>query len=58
MINGMLNKKVILDLIRNFIVFQEEKDSKENVTKVSKKVAAYHQYNAVNKALKNTIGTS
>ena len=55
LIKGMLNKETILDILRNFIVFQEEKDTKLNITKISKKLAAYHQYNAVNKALENTI---
>ncbi|MDP3027180.1 MAG: type I restriction endonuclease subunit R [Nanoarchaeota archaeon] len=55
LIKGMLNKETILDLIRNFIVFQKERDSKTNTTKISKKVAVYHQYNAVNKAVESTF---
>ncbi|MGE0079304.1 MAG: type I restriction endonuclease subunit R [Bacteroidales bacterium] len=46
---GMLNKNTILDLIRQFVVF-EKSDSK-----TLKKVAAYHQYYAVNKAVESTI---
>ncbi|MBI5046515.1 type I restriction endonuclease subunit R [Candidatus Micrarchaeota archaeon] len=46
---GMLRKDVLLDLIRNFIVFED---------KEIKKVAAYHQYNAVNKAITSTIRAS
>jgi len=46
---GMLNKQTLLDLIRQFIVF-EKSDSK-----TLKKVAAYHQYYAVNKAVESTI---
>lgn len=46
---GMLNKNTLLDLIRQFIVF-EKSDSK-----TLKKVAAYHQYYAVNKAVESTI---
>lgn len=46
---GMLNKTRLLDLIRQFIVF-EKSDSK-----TLKKVAAYHQYYAVNKAVESTI---
>lgn len=46
---GMLNKTTLLDLIRQFIVF-EKSDSK-----TLKKVAAYHQYYAVNKAVESTI---
>ena len=48
LLKGMLNKEVLLDLIRNFIVFEKEKE-------LIKKIAAYHQYNAVNKALESTI---
>jgi type I restriction enzyme R subunit len=52
MFTGMLNKKVLLDLIYHFIVFEKGKD------KTLKKVAAYHQYYAVNKAVKSTIKAS
>ncbi len=48
MFNGMLNKQTLLDLIRHFIVFEKSKD------KTLKKVAAYHQYYAVNKAVTTT----
>ncbi|PPD53941.1 MAG: DEAD/DEAH box helicase [Methylotenera sp.] len=59
LINGMLNKQTLLDLIRHFIVF--EKTSKEDpVTKqisisTVKKLAAYHQYYAVNAAVVSTL---
>jgi type I restriction enzyme R subunit len=49
MFNGMLNKQTLLDLIRQFVVF-EKSDSK-----TLKKVAAYHQYYAVNKAVESTV---
>ena len=49
MFNGMLNKQTLLDLICQFIVF-EKSDSK-----TLKKVAAYHQYYAVNKAVESTV---
>jgi len=49
MFRGMLNKSTILDLIRHFIVFEDNKD------KVLKKIAAYHQYYAVNKAVNTTL---
>ena len=55
LIRGMLKKEVILDIARHFIVFEREKDTKNNVIKTSKKLAAYHQYNAVNKAIETTI---
>lgn len=47
LIKGMFSKHVLLDLIRNFIVFEKEKE-------LQKKLAAYHQYNAVNKAVEST----
>ena len=52
---GMFDKTRLLDVIRNFVVF--ERDSKDE-SKVIKKVAAYHQYWAVNKALSRTIDAS
>ena len=55
MIQGIFNKKRFLDIVSNFIVFENERDSKNNVTKVIKKVSAYHQYFAVNKAIERTI---
>jgi type I restriction enzyme R subunit len=48
MFTGMLNKQTLLDLIRHFIVFEKSKE------KTLKKVAAYHQYYAVNKAVTTT----
>ena len=59
LITGMLNKETLLDLIRHFIVFDKSKkeDLKTGVTTIEteKKLAAYHQYYAVNKAVKSTI---
>lgn len=52
MFHGMLNKHTLLDLIRQFIVF-EKSDSK-----TLKKVAAYHQYYAVNKAVESAVTAS
>lgn len=52
MFYGMLNKRTLLDLIRQFIVF-EKSDSK-----TLKKVAAYHQYYAVNKAIESAVTAS
>ncbi len=43
----MCDKRRILDIIRNFIVFEKDKE-------VKKKVAAYHQYWAVAKAISST----
>lgn len=55
LIKGMLQKEVLLDLIRHFIVFEPEKVKGEGSIKLIKKLAAYHQYNVVNKAVESTI---
>jgi type I restriction enzyme R subunit len=59
LINGMLNKATLLDLIRHFIVFEKSKkeDSQTGVISIStvKKLAAYHQYYAVNAAIVSTL---
>ena len=55
LIRGMLNKETLLDVARGFIVFQEERDSKTNTIRISKKIAAYHQFNAANRALESTF---
>ncbi len=49
MIKGLLGKKTLLDVIRNFIVYEKARE------KTLKKIAAYHQYYAVNKAIESTI---
>jgi len=58
LIRGMLSKATLLDLIRNFIVFEKDKkiDAKTGLTQIEtvKKIAAYHQYHAVNKAVEST----
>lgn len=69
LINGMLNKETLIDLIRHFIVFEKTKKvefsasqndetnekTEDGITTVStvKKLAAYHQYYAVNRALES-----
>jgi type I restriction enzyme, R subunit len=62
LISGMLNKTTLLDLIRNFIVFEKSKkeDAKTGITTIQtiKKLAAYHQYYAVNKALESVVNAS
>jgi len=59
LINGMLEKDTLLDLIRSFTVFEKQKteDLKTGITtiKTVKKIAAYHQYYAVNKAVESTL---
>ncbi|MHB8091909.1 MAG: type I restriction endonuclease subunit R [Syntrophales bacterium] len=52
LIKRLLNKKTLLDIIRHFIVFEKTNE------KTVKKVAAYHQYFAVNKAIVSTIRAS
>jgi type I restriction enzyme, R subunit len=49
MLKGMLKKENLLDIMRYFIVFEKGKD------KTIKKIAAYHQYYAVNKAITSTV---
>lgn len=59
LLKGMLTPATLLDLVRNFIVFEKSKkeDSKTGITQIEtvKKLAAYHQYYAVNKAVKSSI---
>lgn len=49
LLNGLCNKQTLLDAIKNFVVY--EKNEKETI----KKIAQYHQYYAVNKAINTTI---
>ncbi|NLC40842.1 MAG: type I restriction endonuclease subunit R, partial [Clostridiaceae bacterium] len=62
MIQGMLNKATLLDLVRHFIVFEkskkEDKDTGIITIQTVKKMAAYHQYHAVNRALESTLRAS
>ena len=59
LIDGMLNPITLLDLIRSFIVYEKSthEDSKTGITTIEtvKKLAAYHQYYAVNKAVVSTL---
>ena len=59
LINGMLNKETLLDLICHFVVFEKSRkeDSKTGIVTIStvKKLAAYHQYYAVNRAVESTL---
>ena len=59
LLKGMLNPKTLLDITRNFIVFQKTKkeDVKTGITLINteKILAAYHQYYAVNKAIESTL---
>lgn len=62
LIQGMLNKETLIDLMRHFIVFEKSKkiDAKTGITTIStvKKLAAYHQYYAVNRAVESTLRAS
>jgi type I restriction enzyme, R subunit len=62
LIVGMLNKATLIDLLQNFIVFETSKkeDPKTGVATIEtiKKLAAYHQYYAVNKAIESVIAAS
>ncbi|MEY3498660.1 MAG: hypothetical protein RL308_329 [Bacteroidota bacterium] len=59
LLKGMMNPNTLLDLVRNFIVFEKSKkeDPETGITQIEtvKKLAAYHQYYAVNKAVQTTI---
>ena len=58
LLRGLLTPRTLLDLIRHFTVF--ERSSKEDLPtgivtiETSKKIAAYHQYYAVNRAVEST----
>lgn len=62
LLKGMLQPATLLDLVRNFIVFEESKkeDTKTGLIQIQtvKKLAAYHQFFAVNKAVQSTINAS
>ncbi|MHA1325349.1 MAG: type I restriction endonuclease subunit R [Candidatus Helarchaeota archaeon] len=47
---GMFQKKILIDLIKNFIFFEQKGSALPN-----KILALYHQYHAVNKAVEATI---
>ena len=59
LINGMLNRTTLLDLVRHFIVFEKSKkeDPQTKIITINtvKKLAAYHQYYAVNLAIASTL---
>ncbi len=48
LLRGMCRPEILLDLVRHFIVFEDDRG------KVIKKLARYHQYHAVNRAVKKT----
>ncbi|MBS1640667.1 MAG: type I restriction endonuclease subunit R [Bacteroidetes bacterium] len=62
MIDGLFEQSTLLDLFLNFIVFEKftTEDTKTKTLKIGvvKKVAAYHQYYAVKKAVISTTDAS
>ena len=61
LLHGLLNPVTLLDMIRHFIVFESNKQEDANgliTIKTIKKMAAYHQYYAVNAAVLSTIRAS
>jgi type I restriction enzyme, R subunit len=58
LIKGMLKPEVLVDLVRHFIVYESEKESKDGSLHISKKIAQYQQYNAVQKALVSTVAAT
>ncbi|CAK0749800.1 type I restriction enzyme, R subunit [Gammaproteobacteria bacterium] len=62
LIQGMLNKSTLLDLVRHFIVFEKSRKEDQNTGIITiqtvKKLAAYHQYFAVNRAVESTLRAS
>ncbi|MBN2435095.1 MAG: type I restriction endonuclease subunit R [Spirochaetes bacterium] len=62
LIKGMLNKSTLLDIVRQFIVFEEttkiDTETGLNQKQTIKKLAAYHQYYAVNRAVESTLRAS
>ncbi|MBI4678966.1 MAG: type I restriction endonuclease subunit R [Elusimicrobia bacterium] len=51
MLKGMFDKRRFLDLIRHFIVFEKTRTGAAS----AKKMAAYHQFRAVHKAVQATV---
>ncbi len=59
LLNGVLNKSTLLDLVRHFVVFEKSRKEDPHTGVISihtvKKIAAYHQYYAVNAAVASTL---
>src|SRR5262249_14169197 len=50
LVQGLFEKRRFLDFIRHFVVFEDEGGGK-----LTKKIAGYHQFHAVNRALQTTM---
>ncbi|MBS0198777.1 MAG: type I restriction endonuclease subunit R [Planctomycetes bacterium] len=53
LLTGVFEKRRFLQMLRHFIVFEDEGDGK-----VIKKMAGYHQFHAVNRAMAETVKAS
>lgn len=54
LVRGVFEHRRFLDLLQNFIVFEEDSESDQLI----KIIAAYHQYHAVNAAVEETVRAS
>ena len=52
LLRGAFDKRRFLDLIRHFVVFEED------AGQITKKMAGYHQFHAVNRAVEQTVAAS
>ncbi|HUZ97680.1 MAG TPA: type I restriction endonuclease subunit R [Edaphobacter sp.] len=52
-VHGLLEKQRLLDFLRYFVVFEDEGGGI-----LTKKIAGYHQFHAVNRALAQTLGAA
>ena len=52
LIKGMFDKQIFMDLLKQFILFQEKDNDYIKI------LAGYHQYHAVNTALKSTVAAT
>jgi type I restriction enzyme R subunit len=62
LIHGLCNPATLIDYVQSFITYEksqtEDKDTHVVKVETVKKIAAYHQYYAVNKAVEQTIRAS
>lgn len=57
LVHGMLTKRTILDIIQHFVLFEKARKEDKGIITIEtvKKLAAYHQYYAVNRAVESTM---
>lgn len=62
LIHGLCNPATLIDYVQSFVTYEksqtEDKDTHVVKVEIVKKIAAYHQYYAVNKAVEQTIRAS